>query len=118
MTQQKIETVRSVSSGRVGRAVSTARGPELVLDSSSHPQDDAMTNSEAFLGGVSSCGVTLIEGYAAEQGIPIERMSVEIEGVRTPSTLPARFDRVSMHFEIAGVSQAEAEALLEVYRHR
>ena len=118
MSQQKTESVRSVSSGTIGRAISTARGPELVLDSSSHPHDDVLTNSEAFLAGISSCGVTLIEGYAAEQGIPVSRMSVEIEGVRTPATLPACFDRVSMRFEIAGVSQAQAEELLEVYRHR
>jgi hypothetical protein len=34
----KIETIRSTSSGTVGRAVSQARGQRLVLDSSSHPQ--------------------------------------------------------------------------------
>ena len=118
MSEKKIETIRSVSSGTVGRAISVARGPELVLDSSSHPHDDALTNSEAFLAGISSCGVTLIESYAEDQGIPVSRLSVEIEGVRTPATLPAAFDRISMRFEIAGVSQAQAEELLEVYRHR
>ncbi|MGI9334575.1 MAG: OsmC family protein [Gammaproteobacteria bacterium] len=118
MSQQKIETIRSVSSGMVGRAISTARGPELVLDSSSHPHDDVLTNSEAFLAAISSCGVTLIESYAEEQGIAVSRMSVEIEGVRTPATVPACFDRVSMRFQIAGVSQAQAQQLLEVYRHR
>jgi hypothetical protein len=30
----------------------------LALDSSSRPQGDALTNSEAFLAGISSCGVT------------------------------------------------------------
>ena len=118
MSQQKIETIRSMSSGTVGRAISVARGPEIVLDSSSHPHDDALTNSEAFLAGISSCGVTLLESYAEEQRIPVSRMSVEIEGVRTPATLPAAFDRVSMRFEIGGVNQAQADELLEVYRHR
>jgi len=118
MSQQKIETIRSVSSGVVGRARSSVRGQELVLDSSSHPQDDAFTNSEAFLAGISSCGVTLMEVYARDEGIPITRMSAEIEGTRTPTALPAGFDRISLRFEISGVSQAQAESLLEVYRQR
>ena len=64
MSNVKIETIRSSSSGTIGRAVSHARGQRLVLDSSTHPQPDALTNSEAFLGAISSCGVTLIEAYA------------------------------------------------------
>ncbi len=88
-----------------------------MLDSSTHPQGDAFTNSEAFLAGVSSCGVTLIEGYAKEKGIPMTRMDVTIEGARTAEE-PNRFATVSMRFEIAGVSQDEAEHLVETYRGR
>ena len=113
----KIETIRSTSSGTIGRAVSLARGQRLVLDSSSHPQADALTNSEAFLAGVSSCGVTLIEGYAREKGVPVKRMDVTIEGLRTAED-PTRFASVSMRFEIAGVSQAQAEDLVKTYRSR
>jgi len=113
----KIETVRSASSGTLGRAVSEARGARLTLDSSSRPQPDALTNSEAFLAGVSSCGVTLIETYAAEQKIPLRRMAVTIEGVRTAED-PARFAGVTMRFELAGVSQAQAEDLVRTYRSR
>ena len=118
VTDKKIETIRSTSSGTVGRAHSFARGQQLVLDSSPHPQDDAFTNSEAFLGAIASCGVTLIELYAQDQSIPLASMSVEIEGVRTPATLPACFDEISMQFGMTGIDQAQAEQLLEVYRHR
>src|SRR5213594_3815547 len=45
----KIDTVRSSSSEVLGRARSEARGHTLFLDSSSRPQADAFTNSEAFL---------------------------------------------------------------------
>ncbi len=117
MSNDKVETIHSVSSGQVGRAFSRVRGQELVLDASSHPRDDAFTNSEAFLAGVSSCGVTLIESYAQGEGIPITHMDVEIEGVRPEADL-ARFERISMRFEFAGVSQAQAEDLVEVYRNR
>jgi uncharacterized OsmC-like protein len=112
----KIETVRSSSSGLIGRAVSRTRRVSLVLDSSTHPKDDALTNSEAFLAGVSSCGVTLIEMYARETGVPVKEMHVTIEGARTPPE--PRFASVSMSFEIVGVDQAQAEALVETYKSR
>lgn len=117
MSDEKSETVRSASSGIIGRAASTAHGARVVLDSSSRPQADALTNSEAFLAGVSSCGVTLIEMHAQEIGVPMQGMVATIEGVRTAAE-PNRFARVTMTFEIAGVSQAQAESLVETYRGR
>lgn len=113
----KVETIRSSSSGVIGRARNEARGVALTLDSSTHPKADAMTNSEAFLAGVSSCGVTLIEGYAQETGVPLRGMSVTIEGMRTAAE-PNRFARVTMKFELAGVTQSQAESLVETYRGR
>lgn len=117
MSSDKIETIRSSSSGTIGRAVSEARGQRLVLDSSARPQPDALTNSEAFLAGISSCGVTLIEAHAKETGVSLKRMDVAIEGVR-PIADPARFTSITMRFGIAGVTQAQAEALVETYRNR
>ena len=113
----KVDTIRSSSSGIIGRAQSVARGQTLRLDSSARPQPDALTNSEAFLAGVSSCGVTLIEGYAKENGLPLRHMDVVIEGVRTAAA-PNRFASVLMTFELAGVTQPQAESLVEVYRQR
>ena len=109
--------VRSSSSGVIGRAQSTAHGARVVFDSSARPQPDALTNSEAFLAAVSSCGVTLIEMHAQETGVPMTGMAVTIEGARTAAA-PNRFARVRMTFEIAGVSQAQADALVETYRGR
>ena len=117
MSDLKIDTVRSSNSGVLGRARSEARGHGLVLDSSSRPQPDAFTNSEAFLAGVSSCGVTLIEGHAKESGIPMRGIDVTIEGARTAAE-PNRFSVVTMTFQIAGVTQAEADELVATYRGR
>ena len=117
MSDVKVDTVRSSSSGTIGRAVSHARGQRLPLDSSSHPRADAFTNSEAFLGAISSCGVTLIEMYAQDKGIPLKRMDVTIEGARAAEE-PNRFASISMSFAIAGVSQEQAEYLIETYRNR
>jgi len=118
MADVKIETVKSVTSGVLGRAESTARDAKIVLDSSSRPQSDALTNSEAFLGAVSSCGVTLIEMHAKETGVPLQRMSVTIAGERLTTAAPPRFSRVTMTFELEGVSQAQGDALVETYRGR
>jgi uncharacterized OsmC-like protein len=117
MASDKIETIRSSSSGTIGRAVSLARGQRLTLDSSARPQPDALTNSEAFLAGISSCGVTLIETHAREAGIPMTGMDVTIEGIR-PAADPGRFASISMRFELAGVGQAQAEELVATYRSR
>jgi uncharacterized OsmC-like protein len=117
MSDMKVDTVRSSNSGVVGRAQSEARGYLLVLDSSSKAQPDAFTNSEAFLAGVSSCGVTLIEGHAKDTGVPMRSIQVTIEGARTAAE-PNRFATVTMTFEIAGVSAAQADELVATYRGR
>jgi uncharacterized OsmC-like protein len=116
MADDKIETIASSSSGTIGRARNEVRGVAVPFDSSSRPQPDAFTNSEAFLASVSSCGVTLIEMHAKETGVPLQRMTVTIEG-RRPPTQP-RFSAVTMTFELVGVSQAQAESLVETYRQR
>ncbi|MGH7389164.1 MAG: OsmC family protein [Candidatus Rokuibacteriota bacterium] len=117
MADDKIETIVSRSSGTIGRALSEARGARLTLDSSTHPRPDALTNSEAFLAGVSSCGVTLIEAHAQQTGVPLTRMEVTIAGVRAAAD-PSQFSRVTMRFTLAGVSQAQAEDLVRTYQGR
>jgi uncharacterized OsmC-like protein len=115
VSDAKVETVRSRSSGVVGRAVSNARNHHFVLDSSTAPE--ALSNSEAFLAGISSCGVTLVEGHARDTGVALQRMEVTIEGVRSAAE-PNRFQRIDMRFELHGVDQATAERLVETYRAR
>src|SRR5262245_36066967 len=115
MSESKIDTVRSRSSGVVGRSISTARNHHFVLDSSSAPE--ALSNSEAFLAGISSCGVTLVEGHARDTGEPLRRMEVTIEGVRTAAE-PNRFQRIAMRFELHGADQSTAERLVEAYKGR
>ncbi|MBI1845964.1 MAG: OsmC family protein [Candidatus Rokubacteria bacterium] len=116
MSDLKIDTVKSYSSGTVGRALNTARTQHFVIDSPSGP-NEALTSGEAFLAGVSSCGVTLVERHAQETGVPLTRMAVTIEGVRAVAN-PTVFQSVTMRFELAGVSQAQADALVETYKNR
>src|SRR5262245_37590449 len=112
----KIDTVRSYTSGTIGRALNSARANHFVLDSPNGP-NEALTNGEAFLSGISSCGVTIIVMYAQQNGIPLKRMQVTIEGVRDLAS-PNSFQAINMRFEIAGVDQAQAEKLVETYKGR
>jgi uncharacterized OsmC-like protein len=115
VSDAKVETVRSRSIGVVGRALSSARHHHFVLDSSTAPE--ALSNSEAFLAGISSCGVTLVEAHARDTGVPVERLAVDITGVRAAAE-PSRFQRIHMRFEFHGVDQATAEGLVETYKRR
>jgi uncharacterized OsmC-like protein len=114
MSDEKVETVRSRSVGVPGRALNQARHHHFVLDSSTAPE--ALSNSEAFLAGISSCGVTLIEAHARDTGASLQRLAVEITGMRTVSE--PRFQRIDMRFELHGVDQATAERLVETYKGR
>ena len=110
-----VDTVRTRSIGLPGRALNSARTHHFVLDSSSGPSE-ALTNSEAFLAGISSCGVTLIEKYAKETGVPVTGMEVTIAGIRAAD--PARFQAIEMRFEIHGVDKPDADRLVEVWQSR
>jgi uncharacterized OsmC-like protein len=44
-------------------------------------------------------------------------MAVTIEGIRTAAR-PNRYASVTMRFEMAGISQAQAEQLVETYKQR
>lgn len=81
-------TVRSRSSGAPGRALNQAGHNPFVLDSPAAP-NEAVTNSEAFLAGISSCGVTLVEKYALEHDIPVRRM-FEYAAGPAPGRAPGR----------------------------
>ena len=111
----KVDSVRSYSSGVLGRSLNAARTQHFVLDSPSGP-NEAVTNGEAFLAGISSCGVTLIEKYAADNKIPLASMQVVIEGVR--NTAEPRFQAINVAFELRGVDQAQAEHLVATWRER
>jgi uncharacterized OsmC-like protein len=61
--------------------------------------------------------VTLIEMHARDTGVALSRMVVTIDGTRTVAD-PTRFAGIAMRFELAGVSQAQAEELVQVWRSR
>ena len=110
----KVDLVRSMSSGVAGRTLNSARTNHFVLDSPSGP-GEAVTNGEAFLAGISSCGVTLIEHYAHDNGIPLSRMSCEIEGIRRPPVMNS-FHAINVRFTLEGTSQENAASRVGVWQ--
>ncbi|HEV8309825.1 MAG TPA: OsmC family protein [Methylomirabilota bacterium] len=111
-----IDTVRSRSVGLPGRALNSARTQHFVLDSPGGP-NEALTTVEAFLAGISACGVTLIEKHARETEVPLRHLEVKVSGVRGPDD-PTRFQRIDISFEIAGVDAQQAARLVEVWQAR
>jgi uncharacterized OsmC-like protein len=112
----KTTTVRSDSVGRPGVALNTARMHRFVLDSSSGP-GEGLTNTEAFLGAIASCGVTLIEKHARDTGVALPGLAVTISGHQAQPD-PHRFAAVDVLFEFQGVSRETADQLVEVWRAR
>ncbi|MFN8559430.1 MAG: OsmC family protein [Dehalococcoidia bacterium] len=108
-----VTRVTSASVGMPGRSINTARSNVFVIDSPT--VGEALGSGEAFLAGVSSCGVTLIEGQAQRLGMPLERLQVAIEGVRAKDR-PMNFSHINMRFEFRGVTPAQAQELLALYQ--
>ena len=108
-----VNSVRSYSSGTVGRSLNTVGRHHFVIDSPSLGEE--ITSADAFLSGISSCGVTLVERAAQADSVPLERMEVTIEGVRDRAR-PSAFERIDLRFRLFGVSQDQADALVARYK--
>lgn len=108
-----VNRVTSAGIGRPGRSINTARTHHFVIDS---PKlGEAMTSAEAFLSGISSCGVNLIETHARDHGVPLSGLEVTIEGTRNADR-PMDFAQIDLRFELRGLNQADAEKLVAVYQ--
>jgi uncharacterized OsmC-like protein len=112
--QYIINAVRSYSSGTPGRSLNSVGHHHFVIDSPSLGEE--ITSGDAFLAGISSCGVNLVERVARESGVAVTHMEVTIEGLRNRRDTSV-FERINMRFTLTGPTQLEAEALVEKYQH-
>jgi uncharacterized OsmC-like protein len=111
--QYLVNTVRSYSSGTIGRSMNTVRNHHFIIDSPTIGEE--ITSGDAFLAGVSSCGVTLVERAAWDAGIPLTQMEVTIEGLRDRQA-PTSFARIDLRFRLIGVSEEQADWLVGRYK--
>ena len=112
-----INQVRSASTPTPGRAVNQVRNHQLVIDEPTHlgGPGEQITPAEAFLAGVSACGVLLVQGRARDTGVRLDRVEVSIEGIRLRADT-SLFQRIEMRFRLSGPTQAEAIGLVEHYK--
>ena len=111
--QYIVNTVRSSSSGTPGRSLNAIGRHQLIIDS---PQlAEEITSGEAFLAGISSCGVNLVERAAREANLLVRHMEVTIEG-RRDRQRASDFDQISLHFRLHGPTQEQAEYLVGRYK--
>ena len=112
-----VTAVDSRTSGVPGRSLNSARGHHFVIDGSATGGGPAeeITPGEAFLSGISACGVLLVESRAAATGVPLRVAEARIEGMRRPSDT-STYARVDLQFRLTGPTREQAEALVEHYR--
>ena len=114
MSAELLSTVvHSATVGLPGRSINQARDQHFVIDSPTI--GSALASGEAFLAGVSSCGVTLVERAAHDLHIPLERLDVTINGLRHPEKTN-RYARVEMTFAFVGPTAEQAETLVQRYK--
>src|SRR5256714_1735783 len=112
-----INRVHSASTSTPGRALNKVRDHQLVIDEPTHlgGPGEQITPAEAFLAGVSACGVLLVQGRARDSGIRLDRVEAEIEATRQRRDTSV-FQRIDMRFRLSGPTQTEAIDLVEHYK--
>src|SRR5207248_3535132 len=113
-----VNRVQSSSTTTPGRAVNHVRDHQLVIDEPTHlgGPGEQITPAEAFLAGVSACGVLLVQGRARDTGVRLDQVEANIEAVRHRSDTSV-FQRIDMLFRLSGPSEAEAIDLVEHYKN-
>ncbi|MEZ5855521.1 MAG: hypothetical protein R3D67_12565 [Hyphomicrobiaceae bacterium] len=108
----------------LGRVLCTARHHHFVMDGPVQAgfAGEAIGPGEAFLAGVAACGVELVQALARDDGMSLTGVKVGITGMLDRAN-PVRkdvnlFNSVSLDFELSGVTQAEADSLIERFRGR
>lgn len=116
--------VSATSTRTFGRVMASSRGQHLVVDGplQNGCPGEAITPSELFLAAVASCGVELVQVIARQREVPLAGVDVSIQGTFDREHPPrpdfAVFNQVRVHFEFAGVGDADAAALVEAFKGR
>lgn len=111
-----VYSVTSTTTEVPGRSLNRARHNHFVIDSPSGP-GEALQTAEAFLAGIASCGALLVEGVAHKEGIPLTRLSVDVNGTRLAER-PEDFSSIDCHFTYSGVTAEQAAYLTDVWKAR
>ena len=127
MTEQRVRTttVRAYSTGTKGRALVNARNHHFVVDGPGYAGSpgEEIGSGEAFLAGITSCAVNMIERLARESQLPLTWMDVTAEAVSDSEAPPIHenlsvFNAMHMHFKLTGLDEDQAQELVDTYKRR
>jgi uncharacterized OsmC-like protein len=112
-----VNRVHSASTATPGRAVNQVRHNQFVIDEPTHLGGPGVeiTPADAFLAGVSACGVLLVQGRARDTGVRLDQIDVSLEAVRHRSDTSV-FQRIDLVFRLSGPTQVQALELVEHYK--
>ncbi len=112
------------STDTFGRMLANVRDQHLVIDGPpwNGCPGEAWTPGELFVAAVAACGVEQLQMFAGEAGLSLQRVQARISGwvdrdhpVREDRTV---FNGVTLEFAVTGISQSEAEGLVELFKGR
>ena len=107
-----------------GRVLCSAREHHFVVDGpvQNGCPGEELTPAELFLAGVATCGVELVHVFARQEELPLERVTVSVQGemdldnpVREDVTV---FNTVRVDFALTGVDGEQAGNLVERFKGR
>ena len=123
-SQVRTYSVQARATQTFGRVLCAARNHHFVVDGpvQNGCPGEALNPGEIFLGGVAACGVELLQVLAKEQNVTPSSVAVEMIGSMDRSK-PARqdvtvFNSVELKFSIGGVTQTQAQELVDRFKKR
>jgi|SRR5687768_9377157 len=123
-TQIREYEISARSTDIFGRVMCSARHHHFIVDGpvQNGCPGEEVTPAEVFLSAVAACGVELIHVIAKDEGVPLDRVRVTINGVvdrgnqaRSDVTV---FNTVRLRFTLGGTDAARAGALVEGFKRR
>jgi len=115
--------VRARSTDTFGRVLCNARNHHFIVDGpvQNGCPGEAITPAELFLTSIAACGVELVQSIGNDQRLA-PQVAVEIEGMLDRSNPVRRdvtvFNSVHLRFQLAGVTQAQGNDLIERFKGR
>jgi len=107
-----------------GRVMCSARDHHFIVDGpiQNDCPGEEITPAEVFLSAVAACGVELIHVIAKNEGVPLARVRVTINGLvdRGNQSRPnvTTFNTVRLAFTLSGTDPARAGDLVEGFKRR
>ena len=99
-----------------GRFVVSVRNVHFVADATEKRGGaaEAPGATELMLSSLAACALSVVTDEARKRGIAPASVAVETSATADPADR-TRFGRVAMHFRLAGIAQAEADALVRAF---